>query len=48
MITNYNEIIEQLKGKNWQKINIIFNIDKGSIRYGKIEYIVENDLTNSF
>ncbi|MNK54608.1 hypothetical protein D3C87_735950 [compost metagenome] len=48
MITNYNEIIEQLKGKNWQKINIIFNIDKGSIRYGKIEYIDENDLTNSF
>lgn len=48
MIINYNEITEKLKDLNWRKINIIFNIDKESIGYNKIEYIDENDIANTF
>ena len=48
MIINYNEIIEKLKDKNWKKINIIFNINEGAIGYDKIEYIDNNNITNSF
>jgi len=48
VIINYNEITEKLKDLNWRKINIIFNIDKESIGYNKIEYIDENDIANTF
>lgn len=44
MIANYNEIIEKLKDLNWKKFNIIFNINKGSIGYDKIEYVDDNDV----
>jgi len=44
MIENYNEIIEKLKDINWKKFNIVFNINKGSIGYDKIEYIDDNDV----